>query len=123
MSPKRGGYLAEEAWQIDVRSRLRDLGMTEKDFAKKMRCAQSTMHDLLHVPGKASHLIPRINKFLGWEAPGVPRATTPPLPSPDAIEAGHMFDQLPEELRKAKILELRTIIAALKSSNEKPSND
>ena len=93
--------------------------MTEKEFARKMRCAQSTMHDILHKPGKATHLLPKINKFFGWELPGeVPRSPSPPLPSADALEAAAMFDLLPEELRKAKIAELRTTLAMLKPHND-----
>lgn len=74
--------------------------MTEKDFAKRVGCAQSTMHDILHNP-EASHssLVPMIHDALGWDPPP-DLHTAPPLPSPDAIEMAHMFDRLPEELKK-----------------------
>jgi hypothetical protein len=74
--------------------------MTEKDFAKQVGCAQSTMHDILNNP-EASHsaLVPMIHVALGWDPPP-DLHTAPPLPSPDAIEMAHMFDRLPEELKK-----------------------
>lgn len=105
-----------------MKSALSAKGITPKDLAKRMRCAQSTMHDLLNVPGKSSHLIPKINRFFGWASPeGLPSGSSPPLPTPAATEAAAIFDRLPEPLRRAKLEELRALIAALPQS--KPSND
>lgn len=119
MAKRRGGFTATEAWQADVRAALLAKGITPKDFARKMRCAQSTMHDLLTVKGKASHLIPKINRFFGWPSPeDLPSGSTPPLPTPAASEMAQMFDQLPEPLRKAKIEEMRALLATIKPSND-----
>jgi hypothetical protein len=118
---KRGGYVADPTWQEAVRKKLAADGVTEKAFAKKVGCAQSTLHDTLHVAYKSSHLIPKINKLLKWELPQkLPRESSPPLPSADAIEAAMMFDALPEDLRRAKIAELRATYAqfAAKKAND-----
>jgi lambda repressor-like predicted transcriptional regulator len=86
-------------WQEDVRARLVALGITSKDLARKVGCAQSTMHDTLTNPA-ASHssLVPRIHAAIGWDPPPDPQS--PPLPSADAIEMGHLFDKLPEDVRR-----------------------
>jgi hypothetical protein len=87
-------------WQEDVKNAFARQGLNEKQFAKKVGCAQSTMHDLLN-SSEASHsaLVPAIHAALGWDPPP-DLHTAPPLPSPDAIEMAHMFDRLPEELKK-----------------------
>lgn len=94
------GYPVKSTWQEDVKSHLSKLGITEKDLAKKIGCAQSTMHDTLNNPeARNSTLVPAIHAAIGWDPPPDPQAPVP-LPSPDAIELGHMFDRLPEEIRK-----------------------
>jgi len=61
----------------------------------------------------------KINDVFGWELPSdSPYQAAAPLPSPDAIEAARMFDLLPEPLRKAKIEELRAILAQLRPRND-----
>ncbi len=88
------------AWQEDVKRRLKLIGLNEKELAKKVGCAQSTMHDILNNPeAKHTSLLPHIHSALGWDPPPDPQAS-PPLPSPDAIEMAHMFDRLPDELKK-----------------------
>lgn len=88
------------AWQEDVKAQLRKLGWTEKELAIKVGCVQSTMHDMLNKPSKGSTLIPQVHAALGWDPPPDPQSPSPPLPSPDAIEMAHLFDRLPEELKK-----------------------
>lgn len=98
---KRRGpaYPVRTQWQEDVKKRLDAIGMTPKDLARKIGCAQSTMHDTLS-NSEASHssLVPKIHAVLGWDPPPDPQS--PPLPSPDAIEMGHLFDRLPEAWRQ-----------------------
>lgn len=73
--------------------------MTTKDLAKKVGCAQSTMQDTLNNPSaRHSSLVPAIHAAIGWDPPPDPQS--PPLPSPDAIEMGHLFDRLPEDVRR-----------------------
>lgn len=75
--------------------------ITEKQFAKIVKCSQSTMHDTLNKPdAKHSSLVPDIHAALGWDPPAAPQGESPPLPSPDAIEMAHMFDRLPEHIKK-----------------------
>lgn len=98
--PREGhGYPVKPAWQEDVKARLRKLGMTEKDLATKIGCAQSTMHQMLNQPGKQSALVPAIHFALGWDPPPDPQAPVP-LPSSDAIEMAHMYDRLPEHIKR-----------------------
>lgn len=87
------------AWQEDVKARLAKIGLNEKQLAKKVGCAQSTMNDLLNKPGKASTLVPAVHAVLGWDPPPDPQAPVP-LPSPDAIEMAQMYDRLPEHIKQ-----------------------
>lgn len=99
-SRRRGpAYPTKTKWQEDVRARLRALGMTRKDLARKIGAAQSSVQDALTSPD-ASHssLVPAIHAAIGWDPPPDPQS--PPLPSPDAIEMAHLFDRLPEEMRR-----------------------
>ena len=97
---RRGpGYPVKPEWQEDVRNRITALGLNEKALAQRVRCAQSTMHDLLNSPdARYSSLVPAVHDAIGWDPPPDPQS--PPLPSADAIEMAHMFDRLPEEARK-----------------------
>lgn len=109
--PRRGpGYPVKPAWQEDVKARLVKIGMTEKDLGKKVRCAQSTIHDTLNNPdAKYSSLIPEIHAAIGWDPPPDPQES-PPLPSADAIEMAHMFDRLPEKVRQQMRDQAKTIL-------------
>jgi lambda repressor-like predicted transcriptional regulator len=101
-------------WQEDVRAQLIKIGMTEKDFAKRVGCAQSTMHDLLNKqPSKGSSLVPRVHEVLGWDPPPDPQSPSPPLPSPDAIEMAHLFDRLPEAVKRTMRDQAKSIIEAI----------
>lgn len=92
-------YPVKRAWQEDVRARLAALGITPKELAQKIGCAQSSLHDALSKPNaKHSVLVPAIHAALGWDPPPDPQS--PPLPSPDAIEMAHLYDRLPEEARR-----------------------
>lgn len=76
------------------------LGMTEKELAKRVGCAQSTMHDTLNNPdAKNSSLVPAIHAALGWDPPPDPQAPVI-LPSPDAIEMAKLYDRLPEHIKR-----------------------
>lgn len=103
-NPRRGpAYPVRPEWQENVKRRLAKLGdggMTEKALAKKIGCAQSTIHDLLNSPeARYSSLVPAVHAAIGWDPPPDP-GDAPPLPSPDAIELGHMYDRLPEHVKK-----------------------
>jgi hypothetical protein len=78
-----------------------------------MKCAQSTMHDILHVPGKSSKLIPAINKALGWEQPSEIPHDKATRHSQVAMQAAAIFDQLPEPLRAAKLADLVATLAQI----------
>jgi hypothetical protein len=57
------------------------------------------MHDTLtSTKARHSSLVPAIHHAIGWDPPPDPQS--PPLPSPDAIEMGHLFDRLPEDIRR-----------------------
>ena len=120
---KRGGYRITPAWQEAARRDLAAIGWTAEHLAKKLGCAQSTAWDILNSPEqKSSALVPKIHKILGWQTPEeVPFGPMPKKPTPEAAEAVDLMDQLPEPLRKARLLELRALVDALKQS--KPSND
>ena len=111
--PREGhAYAVKPTWQEDVKATLRKKDITEKQFAKQVGCAQSTMHDLLNKqPAKASALVPLVHAALGWDPPPDPQA--PPLPSADAIEMGHLFDRLPEEIRKQMRDQAKSILALI----------
>lgn len=122
ISGKRGhAYPVKESWQEDVLKAIDRLGLKEKQLAKQVGCAQSSMHDLLHSPdARHSSLVPAIHAALGWDPPPDPQAPVP-LPSPDAIELGHMFDRLPEKLRAQMIQEAKTYLELLGSQKPEPS--
>jgi lambda repressor-like predicted transcriptional regulator len=87
------------AWQEDVVKAIGRLGITEKDLAKKIGCAQSTLHATLHSPAaRHSSLVPAIHSAIGWDPPPDPQS--PPLPSADALEMAQMYDRLPEHIKK-----------------------
>lgn len=93
--------------------------MTEKDLAKIVKCAQSTMHDTLNSPdAKHSSLVPAIHKALGWDAPAEPEAN-PQIYSADALEMAGMFDLLPESMRKAMRDQAKAVLDLVK----KPDGD
>lgn len=97
----RVAYPITPEWQGDVKTRLTKIGMTVKDLAAKIGAAQSTVQELLNSKAaRYSSLVPDIHKAIGWDPPSLP-GEGPTLPSPDALELGHMFDRLPEKMRKA----------------------
>jgi len=86
-------------WQEDVRRRLDALGMTRKDLARKIGAAQSSVQDVLTShDARHSSLVPAIHSAIGWDPPPDPQS--PPLPTPEAIELAHLFDRLPEDVRR-----------------------
>lgn len=97
-----------------------EIGITEKELAKRVKCAQSTLHDILNSPeAKNSHLVPAIHKVFSWTAPSDPQpGKAKPSPSADAMEVAQIFDRLPEALRKAKIEELRATLASIVKAND-----
>lgn len=99
-SRRRGpAYPVKTQWQEDVRKRLVAIGMTKKDLARKIGAAQSSVQDALtNRDAKHSVLVPAIHAAIGWDAPPDPQS--PPLPSPDAIEMAHLYDRLPDEVRR-----------------------
>jgi lambda repressor-like predicted transcriptional regulator len=105
------------AWQEDVRQAIKKRGLTEKALAKRVGCAQSTLHDMLNNPD-ASHssLVPAVHEALGWDPPPDPQES-PPLPSADAIEMAHLFDRLPEHIRRQLRDQARTYIDLLKKGD------
>ena len=113
-SVRRGlGYPVTPKWQADVKAHIATIGWTEKDFAKKVKCAQSTMHDLLNDPeAKHSSLIPAIHRVLGWAEPSTPEAI-PVIFSPDALEIAGMYDRLPEDVRRSMRDQAAAILALL----------
>ena len=106
-------------WQADVKVRLLELGMTEKDLAVAVRCAQSTMHDLLNSSeARYSSLVPSVHAILKWSEPPEPEAA-PAIFSPDALEMAGLFDKLPEEVRRSMRDQAAAIVALLP---KKPEN-
>jgi len=101
-SAKRGhGYPVKPKWQAAVKAKLTEIGMTEKQLAAEVGCAQSTMHDTLNNPeARNSSLVPAIHAFFKWKPPGEPEAD-PVIFSPDALEMAGLYDRLPEEVRRA----------------------
>lgn len=99
-SRRRGSaYPVKTQWQEDVRKRLEIIGMTKKDLARKIGAAQSSVQETLTSrDARHSSLVPAIHAAIGWDAPPDPQS--PPLPSSDAIEMGHLFDRLPEDMRR-----------------------
>jgi hypothetical protein len=86
-------------WQEDVRKRLDAIGMTRKDLARKIGAAQSSVQDVLTShDARHSSLVPAIHSAIGWDPPPDPQS--PPLPTPEAIELAHLFDRLPEGVRR-----------------------
>ena len=121
--PREGyGYPVKPEWQEDVKKRLAKIGMTEKQLAKRIGCAQSTINDMLNKPGKQSALVPEIHAAIGWDPPPDVQ-TAPPIPSPDAIEMAHMFDRLPVELRTKLRDDARTYLALLARRGDGPRNE
>jgi hypothetical protein len=88
--------------------------MTEKRLSVVVKCAQSTMHDLLNSPeSKYSSLVPDVHKALGWPPPGEPEPD-PLILSPDALEMAGMFDKLPEEVRRSMRDQAAAVLAVLR---------
>lgn len=107
------------AWQEDVRAAIKRMGITEKELAKRVGCAQSTMHDTLNKPdANNSSWVPKIHEVLGWDPPPDPQSPVP-LPSADAIEMGHLFDRLPESIRRQMRDQAEAILALV---DRKPDN-
>lgn len=100
-----------------MKKRLVKLGISEKELAKKIGCAQSTMNDTLNKPSKQSALVPAIHAAIGWDPPPELQ-DAPPLPSPDAIEMGHMYDRLPEAIRKQLRDQAKTILELIQRQND-----
>lgn len=100
--PGRGhAYPVKPKWQADVKARLAVLGMTEKDLASVVGCAQSTMHATLNSQdAKHSSLVPKIHIVLKWPPPGDPESV-PAIFSPDALEMAEMYDRLPDDVKRA----------------------
>ena len=99
-SRRRGpAYPVKTQWQEDVRARLKTLGLTRKDLAKRIGAAQSTIQVTLTSPdARHSSLVPAIHAAIGWDPPPDPQS--PPMPSQDAIEMAHLYDKLPDEVRR-----------------------
>jgi predicted transcriptional regulator len=101
-------------WQAAVREKISEFHMTEKDFAKKIGCAQSTMHDLLHSPeARHSSLVAKIHAFFGWQEPRKPEPM-PPIFSPEALEMAAVFDVLPEGFRRALLAQAEEAAALIR---------
>lgn len=113
-SPRRGpAYPVKPKWQADVKAALQTAGKTEKDLAGEIRCAQSTLHDLLNSnEARHSSLVPAIHRALGWGPPGEPEAA-PPIFTPDALEMAQMYDRLPEDVRKSMRDQAAAILALI----------
>jgi hypothetical protein len=102
-----------------VKAKLLEIPMTEKELAVAVKCAQSTMHDLLNsAEAKHSSLVPAVHRVLGWDPPADPEAA-PPIFSPDALEMAGLFDRLPEEVRRSMRDQAAAIVALLP---KKPEN-
>jgi predicted transcriptional regulator len=101
-------------WQAAVKAEIVSRHMTEKDFSKRIGCAQSTMHDLLNSPeARYSSLVPKIHAFLSWDEPRAPEPM-PPIFSRDALEVAGMFDLLPEEIRRSMRDQLVATVALIR---------
>jgi hypothetical protein len=109
-------YPVKPKWQADVKARLVELGMTEKQLAAAVKCAQSTMHATLNsADARHSSLVPKIHAVLKWPAPVDPNSA-PLILSPDALEVATMFDQLPEEAKRSMRDQVATILGLLNKS-------
>lgn len=117
-------------WQLDVKAELKRRLLADvaprnpKELAEVVKCAQSTMHDMLNLPNaKGSHLVPRVHEALGWPPPpdlGRPAEPSPPLPSADAIEMAKMYDMLPEDVRRSMRDQAAAILALLNKNQPNP---
>ena len=59
-------YPVKPAWQADARKRLKELKLSEHEFARQVNCAQSTLHDTLNNPdARGSSLLPKIHALFG----------------------------------------------------------
>lgn len=102
--PRRGpAYPTTPEWKQAVREAIDEKGLDLKRFARKLRCAQSSLSEALADNGIQSSLVPVIHKALGWPPPPLPQPPPNdpiPIATPDAVELAAMFDRLPEELRQ-----------------------
>lgn len=114
-SPRRGpGYPVTQRWQGDVKAEIERRGLTEKDLAVSIGCAQSTLHEMLNsTEARHSSLVPAIHRALNWQPPPEPQGN-PLVLSPDAMEMAKMFDDLPDDVAATLLAQARTMRAALK---------
>lgn len=100
---RRGqAYPVNLQWQNDVKAELKRRGMQQKDLARKIDCAEGSLSEALSKNARHSSLVPAIHAAFGWAPPPDLQSPSaaPPLPSPDAIEMAHLFDRLPEDVRR-----------------------
>lgn len=83
---------------------MKELDLDQKALARKLRCAQSSIAELLAPSGKQSSLVPGIHAALGWPPPGLP------ISAPDAGEMAYLFPRLPEDIREAMLAQARAIL-------------
>lgn len=83
---------------------MKELGYDQKALARRIRCAQSTVAEMLAADGQQSSLVPKVHAALGWPPPGLPIA------SPDAGEMAYLFPRLPEDIREAMLAQARAIL-------------
>lgn len=102
--PRRGpAYPVTPEWKEQVKARLKELGLNQMLLAKKIRCAPSSLNEILG-DGLQSSLVPKIHAALGWPPPGLP------ISSPDAGEMAYLFPRLPEDIREAMLAQARAIL-------------
>lgn len=104
MARRGPAYPVTKEWKDAVRGRMRELGYDQKALARRVRCAQSTLAEMLAEEAVQSSIVPRIHAALGWPPPGLPIA------SPDAGEMAYLFPRLPEDIREAMLAQARAIL-------------
>lgn len=83
---------------------MKELGLDQKALAKKLRCAQSSVAEMLAPGAKQSSLVPKVHDVLGWPPPGLP------ITAPDAGEMAYLFPRLPSDIREAMLAQARSIL-------------
>jgi len=64
-------YPTPKEWRDKVLEAIGTDRGAQADLARKIGCSPGTLNELLH-NGKRSHLVPKINKALGWDPPPLP---------------------------------------------------
>lgn len=104
MARRSPAYPITAEWRANVRKRLRELEMTERQLADRVRCAQSTISEALSAAAVQSSLVPDIHRVLGWPAPDAPGA---PIAAGEYSEIMAAWPTLPDVLKQSLLDQIR----------------